>query len=143
MTPSPIHIGFLARDFLKWSGGVWFIQNLLRGLATLSPTEVRITVLVPSDRTALLRARRLAGRLKRAALNPTRARQHLFGGAAPERALWVKGVEQLSAFVPQLIVFDGSDKDLMRRCSDLSIDVLLPVMTPPARSSVPWVGYLY
>jgi glycosyltransferase involved in cell wall biosynthesis len=140
---APIHIGFLARDFLKWGGGVWFIQNLLRGLATVSPAEVRITVLAPSDHGARLRARRLAGRLKRAVMHPTRARQHLFGSAASERALWVKGVEQLKAIVPQLTIFDGSDADLMRQCSAMGIDVLLPVITPPTTAAIPWVGYLY
>jgi glycosyltransferase involved in cell wall biosynthesis len=143
MRSSPIHIGFLARDFLKWGGGVWFIQNLLRGLATLPRSEVRISVLVPSDRAVRLRARRLAGRFKRAALHPTQAWRHLFGSAAAERTLWEKGVEQLTAIVPECIVFNGSDDDLMRQCSAIGIDVLLPVMTPPARSSVPLVGYLY
>jgi glycosyltransferase involved in cell wall biosynthesis len=140
----PIHIGFLARDFLTWGGGVWFIQNLLRGLATLSPEEVRITVLVPSDHTLRLRARRFAGRLKRAAQRPTHAWQTLFGRRAPERELWLKGVEQLTAIVPQMVIFDGSDEDMLRQCARLGIDALLPVMTPPAAaSSVPWVGYLY
>lgn len=122
---------------------MWFIQNLLRGLATLSAAEVRITVLVPSDHTARLLARRFAGRLKRAVLHPSQARHHLFGGAAPERSIWTRGVEQLNAIVPDLIVFDGSDEDLIRRCSELDIDVLLPVFSPPAKSSIPWVGYLY
>lgn len=140
---SPIHIGFLARDFLKWGGGVWFIQNLLRGLATLSPADVRVTVLVPSDDGVRLRARRVAGRLKRAALHPAQAWQHLFGDAALERTLWRNGVEQLTEIASEMVIFDGSDEDLMHRCSELGIDVLLPVMTPPEKSSVPWVGYLY
>lgn len=142
MAPRPIHIGFLARDFLNWGGGVWFIQNLLRGLVTLPTEEVRVTMLVPSARTFRLRARRFAGRLRRAALHPSRAREHLFGNAASERELWARGIEQLTSIVPELIVFDGSDRGLMRRCSALGIDVLLPVMRPPDRSSVPWVGYL-
>lgn len=122
---------------------MWFIQKLLHGLAIVSPAQVRITVLVPFDDTARLSARRVADRLKRAALHPTRAWQRLFGSVEAGRRLCVKGVEQLTAIVPELITFNGSDEDLMRRCSKIGIDVLLPVMTPLARSSVPWVGYLY
>lgn len=140
---SPIHIGFLARDFISWGGGIWFMQNLLRGLTSLPPGQVRITVLVPSDSTLRVRARRAASRLKQSLLHPSRARQLLLGGAAPERALWIRGVAQLRAIVPELTVFDGTDAGLMRACAVSGIQVLLPVMTPLQTNAVPWVGYLY
>lgn len=141
--PSPIHIGFLARDFITWSGGVWFIQNLLRGLASLPPDQVRITIFVPSDTSLRLRLRRVASRIKQALLHPRRARQLLLGGVAPEHELWSTGVEQLRAISPELVVFDGGDRDLMRHCAAAGVQVLMPVMTPPRHSALPWVGYLY
>lgn len=137
-----IHIGFLARDFLNWGGGVWFVTNLLRGLATYSSARVRITVLVPIKCSPRIRVKRFAKRLMRATLQPSRALDHLFGSESPQDKLWNMGVEQLAAIAPKLIYFDGSDKDLMYKCSEEGINVILPVMSPPVRSSVPWVGYL-
>lgn len=141
--PSPIHVGFLARDFLKWGGGVWFIQNLLRGLSSLPAEQVRITVIAPTDSSVPIRARQMASRAKQALLNPGRAWHHLFRSAAEDRALRERGIRQLTAIVPELALFDGSDADLLRCSARLGVDVLMPVMTPPATSAIPWVGYLY
>jgi len=143
MANAPIHVGLLARDFLKWGGGVWFIQNLLRGLATVPTSELRLTVLAPVEKGLGVRARRLAGRTKRALLTPSRAYAILVGSRAAERALEVRGIDQLASIVPTVAEFDGSDFDLMRRCAALGIDVLIPVMTPLLDAPIPWVGYLY
>ena len=143
MLKPPIHIGFLARDFIKWSGGIWFSGNLLRGLASLPLSQARITVLAPDDSALGPQLRGLAGRLKRALLRPSKARQILFDGPAADRRLALHGIEQLRAIVPQILTFDGSDEDLSRRCEAAGIEVILPVMTPPVHSPIPWVGYLY
>ena len=69
----PMHIGFLAKDFLSWRGGVWFIQNLLCGLASMPPHALRLTIFVPSDSTPRVLLRRIAQRLRQAAAQPSRA----------------------------------------------------------------------
>jgi len=143
MSKAPLHVGFLARDFIKWSGGIWFSGNLLRGLATLPPSQARITVLAPDNSARGLRLRALAGRLKRSLARPSKARQILFDGPAADARLALDGIERLRAIVPQIVTFDGTDEDLARRCAATGIEVILPVMTPPAHSPVPWVGYLY
>jgi glycosyltransferase involved in cell wall biosynthesis len=137
-----MHIGFLARDFLGWAGGVWFIQNLLRGLVTLSPHTVRITVLAPSDHTPRVVLRRLVSKLRRLAARPLRGFASIAAPSA-ERALWLRGVAELAAIEPRLVVYDGSETDLLRHCREKEIDVLMPVMTPLASAGIPWVGYLY
>lgn len=121
---------------------MWFIQNLLRGLAALSRTKIQITVLVPSD-SLHIRTRRAASRLKQAILHPSRIWQQRSSKTASQRLLWLEGIEQLAAIVPDLVVFDGSDEDLMRECNARRIDVLLPMISPPTKPSVPWVGYLF
>lgn len=138
----PIHIGFLARDFLKWGGGVWFIQNLLRGLATVSPDQARVTIFVPSDHTPRIVLGRFARRIRQTLVQPRLALQTLTA-TSPERALWCRGISEMKAVIPRIVVYDGSEVDLIRHCRSEAIDVLMPVMTPLRGASIPWVGYLY
>lgn len=138
----PLHIGFLAKDFLAWRGGVWFVQNLLRGLVALPSQNLTVTIFVPSDSTPRIMLRRLAQRLKKALRQPLQAWSALTSPSA-ERSLWTLGVRELTAILPRVVIYDDSEADLLRRSRLAGVDVLMPVMTPLKNSDIPWVGYLY
>lgn len=142
LRPKPLHIGFLAKDFLSWRGGVWFVQNLLCGLVVLPSQDVTVTLFVPSDSTPRIFLRRLAQRLKKALRQPSHAWSALTSPSA-ERSLWTLGVQELTAILPRIVIYDGSESDLLRRSRLAGVDVLMPVMTPLENSDIPWVGYLY
>lgn len=141
-TYSSLHIGFLAKDFLNWSGGVWFSQNLLRGLAAMPPQAIRLTIFAPLENTPSIMLRNLARYLRAAIAHPSRL-VSVLRSPSPEHLLWKRGIAELTAIVPRIVFYDGSERDLLSRCRYENVDVLMPVMTPLTCNSIPWVGYLY
>lgn len=133
-----MHIGVCTKGFVSWGGGVGLIENLLFGLVAVFDKVPRVTVFVPTQPGPL---RLLAGRLKRAVLQPSEVVRHL-RGPTQHLVSWKTAPALFAKICPAVVPYDGTQASLNRLCQRLHVDVLLPSMTPLPEFSVPWVGYL-
>lgn len=133
-----MHIGVSAHGFVGWGGGVGFIENLLFGLVAVPDKVTKITVFVPAQRGL----RQLAGRVKRAAFQPSQAIRHLWG-TTHNPTPWRTAPALFAKICPVVMRYDGTSKSLSQLCQRLKVDVLLPSMTPLRKFGTPWAGYLF
>ena len=133
-----MHIGVCTQGFVSWGGGVGFIENILFGLIAVPDKVTKITVFVPAPPTL---TRRLAGRIKRAVLQPSRALQHLTN-ATHSLLPWQTAPELFANICPSVIQFDGTAANLSRLSKKFGVDVMLPCMSSFVKFDTPWIGYL-
>ena len=134
-----MHIGVCTQGFVSWGGGVGFIENILVGLTAVPDKVTKITVFVPAPPTL---TRRLAGRIKRAVLQPSHAIQHLTS-ADHSLVPWQTAPELFAKICSEVVCYDGTTKNLSQLSTRLQVDVMLPCFSPAAQFGTPWVGYLY
>ena len=133
-----MHMGVTTQGFVNWGGGVGFIENLLFGLAAVPDKVTQITVFVPARQSLLLL---LAGRAKRAVLQPSQALRHL-SGATHSLDAWKTAPEVFAKICPTIVRYDGTAAGLSQLCQRLHVDVLLPSLSPLPNIETPWAGYL-
>jgi glycosyltransferase involved in cell wall biosynthesis len=134
-----VRVGILGHGFIDWGGGIDFLRMLISSLHHGGePMEFHVLVPTAGPRLRALRVLQSGRRRAKAFL---RRSNHVSATPAP------KHLAELAEAADQPIRvhdIDIGNAAILRKARELSLDVLIPVMSPlPSNFPIPWVGYIY